>query len=146
MKILFVCLGNICRSPMAEAVFSHLIHQQGLDSAFTVDSAGTGAWHAGESADPRTLAVLRDQGIAYDGRARQLRSQDFQEFDLILAMDRQNLQDILAWPGADKSKVALFGSKDVADPYYGGPDGFEKMFEIIESRCLTLIDEYAKKP
>lgn len=139
MKILFVCLGNICRSPMAEAVMQHHINARGLD--IQVDSAGTGGWHAGESADPRTIAALRPHGISCPSRARQLTSQDFQDFDLILAMDTQNLRDILAWRGAVPSKVRLFADIDVADPYYGGKDGFQHMFQIIENRTIELLDD-----
>ncbi|MCB9670567.1 MAG: low molecular weight phosphotyrosine protein phosphatase [Alphaproteobacteria bacterium] len=134
-SVLFVCLGNICRSPMADAIAAHMARQRGLD--LRVDSAGTGAWHAGEAADRRTLAVLRAHGIPYDGRARQVRVSDFAEFDLILAMDRSNLRDLLAiCPPANRDRVHLVleplgEGLEVGDPYYGGPDGFEVVYRQL---------------
>jgi protein-tyrosine phosphatase len=141
MRILFVCLGNICRSPMAEAVMRHHIRARGLEEKVTVDSAGTGDWHAGECADPRTISTLRRHGIACEGAARQLRTNDFQDFDLILAMDSSNLRDIRNWLGADPAKVRLFVPQGVGDPYYGGPEGFEHMFHLIDDECRRILDE-----
>jgi len=141
MKILFVCLGNICRSPMAEAVLRHMIRQRGLEDQIQVDSAGTGAWHAGEMADPRTLRTLKSKGVDHHGRARQLRSADFKDFDLIVAMDGQNLRDINAWAGADPSRVRMFSPGGIGDPYYGGPEGFETMYHDIVKGCEAILAE-----
>lgn len=124
---------------MAEAVLRHMAEAQGLGDRIVADSAGTGDWHAGEAADPRTMATLRSRGIACPGRARQLRTTDFEDFDLILAMDGQNLRDILAWRGARPEKVRLFGDRDLPDPYYGGPEGFDRMYDQIEAGCREIL-------
>lgn len=139
MKILFVCLGNICRSPMAEAILLHRLKASGLGDRITVDSAGTSAYHVGEPAHPDTVAVLKRHGIASIGRARQVRSLDFLEFDRIFAMDRMNMRDLLEMKGSDPSRVSLFLGEDVPDPYYGGPGGFEQVFEMLEKGCLDLL-------
>ena len=129
-SILFVCLGNICRSPMADAIARHATQGMG----FTIDSAGTGAWHAGEAADPRTLEVLERHGIAYDGRARQVVPEDFERFDLILAMDRENVVNLLRQcPPGHRKKLHLVleplgDGLEVGDPYYGGPEGFDRAY------------------
>lgn len=141
MKILFVCLGNICRSPMAEAVLRHLAAERGIADRIHVDSAGTGAWHAGETADPRTIATLQRQGIVCPGQARQLTTQDFTDFDLIVAMDDQNLRDITRWPGARKEKVRIFTEGGIGDPYYGGPRGFDSMYYQIDEGCRAILAE-----
>lgn len=141
MKILFVCLGNICRSPMAEAIFLHLINERSLHDQVVVDSAGTGGWHAGESADPRTIATLAAHGIACSSVARQLTTGNFREFDRLLAMDSSNLREMRAWPGAIPDKVSLFLPYDVPDPYYGGSDGFNRMFDMLMQGCIDLLDE-----
>jgi protein-tyrosine phosphatase len=131
-SVLFVCLGNICRSPMADAIARHRYPQ------VTVDSAGTGAYHVGETADPRTLEVLRRHGIPYDGRARQVRASDFEDFDLILAMDASNRKNLLRIaPTAHAHKVRMVlepleVGREVSDPYYGGPKGFDIAFEELD--------------
>lgn len=127
-SMLFVCLGNICRSPMAEGLARKLVRERGL--SVRVDSAGTAAYHVGELADPRTRAVLAAHDASFDGRARQVADADFTSFDLILAMDHKNHADLLTrCPAPHRHKVRLVleptGGGDVADPYYGGPDGFE---------------------
>lgn len=130
--VLYVCLGNICRSPMAEAIAAHRF------PAWTVDSCGTAAYHTGASADPRTLEVLRAHGVPYDGRARQVTAADFERFDLVLAMDRNNLEELRQrCPPALRSKLHLvlepLGSdREVEDPYYGGPDGFERVYRELD--------------
>lgn len=144
VRILFVCLGNICRSPMAEAILRHQLDEAGLDH-IEVDSAGTGAWHAGELADPRTRRTLRARGIHYDGRARQLRAEDFEVFDLILTMDSQNLRDTLGWREARAEKVRRFLEHDVPDPYYDEAQGFERVYEMLDTGCRRLIAEIAEK-
>lgn len=140
MRVLMVCLGNICRSPMAEAVLAHLA------PAWQVDSAGTGGWHAGEQPDRRTLAELRRHGIATPHRARQVRAADFRDFDLILAMDAQNLADLRALAPPDATAaVRLLGDYDpqgggaVPDPYYDGPEAFAAIFVQIERCCRALV-------
>jgi protein-tyrosine phosphatase len=148
VKILFVCLGNICRSPTAEAVMRVLARDAGKD--VELDSAGTGSWHVGEAADPRTRKVAARRGYPIDHRARQLSSDDFGRFDLILAMDRQNLADIeqLARDVEHVPRIALFRSYDptadsgaeVPDPYSGGAVGFERVVDICERACRGLLE------
>lgn len=146
MRILFVCLGNICRSPSAEAVMRGLIESEGIEG-LEVDSAGTGDWHVGNPADPRAIAAATERGVAIGGKARQVRSSDFDEFDLILAMDRSNHANLLAMEGADPEKIRLFremageGELDVPDPYYGGDDGFGEVLDILESGCAVVLEE-----
>ena len=133
-SVLFVCLGNICRSPMADAIARHRF------PSVRSDSAGTGAYHVGETADPRTLDVLERHGIPYDGCARQVRVADFEDFDLILAMDRSNLSNLRRIaPERHVGKLHLVleplgADREVGDPYYGGPSGFDIAFrELSES-------------
>lgn len=123
---------------MAEAILRHRLEEHGIDHV-EVDSAGTGAWHAGESADPRTLRTLRSRGIEHHGRARQLTTRDFSDFDLILTMDSQNLRDTLNWRGADPARVRRFLDRDVPDPYYDHDHGFERVFEMLDEGCRRLI-------
>jgi len=153
MRILMVCLGNICRSPLAEGILKHKVRQHGL--AWTVDSAGTGAWHVGELPDARSIAVARHFGIDItDQRARQFRPEDFEQFDHIFVMDVQNLRDVLrlAPRQEHRQKVRLLldvlhpnEGREVPDPYYGGADGFESVFRLIEAACDGLIVEYRRK-
>jgi protein-tyrosine phosphatase len=146
VRILFVCLGNICRSPSAEAVMNGLIAREGIEG-IEIDSAGTGDWHVGNPADPRAIAAATDRGVEVSGRARQVRPSDFEDFDLILAMDRANHADLLAMEGADPAKVRLFremagqGELDVPDPYYGGEDGFGEVLDILERGCEVVLAE-----
>ncbi|RMG07708.1 MAG: low molecular weight phosphotyrosine protein phosphatase [Planctomycetota bacterium] len=146
--LLFVCLGNICRSPLAEGVFAHLASEAGRGAAYRVDSAGTGAYHAGEPPDPRSADVARRHGVRLRGRARKVRRQDFEDFDLIIAMDGQNHRDLLrACPAPLQGKVRLLrewdpeGPGDVPDPYYGGPGGFETVYGIVRRCCEALLAE-----
>jgi protein-tyrosine phosphatase len=152
VRILFVCLGNICRSPTAEGVMAALCDQAGLDAEIELDSAGTGAWHVGSPPDARASAAARDRGIALGGAARQVVSEDFEAFDLILAMDRSNLSDLqrIAPPGA-RRKVRLLREfdpasagledLDVPDPYYGSGNGFEQVLDLVQSACEGLLRE-----
>ena len=148
MKICFVCLGNICRSPTAEAVMRALAERAG--KTVELDSAGTGGWHVGELADPRTRAAAARRGYAIEHRARQFSADDFARFDLVLAMDQQNLRDLraLARGTPALSRITLFreydstapDGADVPDPYAGGADGFEHVLDICERACRGLLE------
>jgi protein-tyrosine phosphatase len=140
--ILFVCTGNICRSPTAEAVLRSLSREAGLE--LRIESAGLGDWHVGRPPDERTQHHARGRG--YDlstQRARQVRAHDFEEFDLILAMDRGNLQALRRMaPAPQRVKIRLFVQDcDVPDPYYGGAEGFERVLDMVEERCRALLQE-----
>lgn len=149
MRLLFVCLGNICRSPTAEAVMRGLVAEAGLDGEIAVDSAGTGDWHVGEPPDSRSVQAARMRGVELNGRARQVALGDFYEYDLLIAMDRSNRADLLRLAPDEeaRTKVRLlreFGDgleHDVPDPYYGGADGFAEVVEIVERCCRALLDE-----
>lgn len=138
-KVLFVCLGNICRSPLAEGILKKKLEDTGLDSSFEVDSCGTGDWHIGETPDHRTQANARQNGIILESRARQLKSEDLDYFDHILVMDRSNLNNTIKLdPGDNLGKVELLRNydpqgqgRDVPDPYFGGPEGFQNVFDIL---------------
>ncbi|RMF50729.1 MAG: low molecular weight phosphotyrosine protein phosphatase [Anaerolineae bacterium] len=148
-RILFVCLGNIVRSPLAENMFRHLAQQAGVQEHYEVDSAGTGSWHVGEPPDPRMVRVAARHGLRYDGRARQFTRQDFERFDLIIAMDGDNRAHLLskARTAEQADKVHLLREFDphgganapVPDPYYGGQDGFEEVYRIVERSCQGLL-------
>ena len=146
MRVLFVCMGNICRSPTAEGVMRHLIAQRELDGEIEVASAGTGGWHAGAPPDARATATARARGIALAGEARQVTRADFEDYDLLLAMDRENLGDLLAIaPPGTKHKVRMFlpDGCDVPDPYYGGSGGFEHVLDLVQDACERLLDDLA---
>ena len=147
-RVLFVCLGNICRSPTAHGVFSHQVSSAGLADRVLVDSAGTGAWHVGEPPDSRATAAARGRGYDLTPlRARQVRSGDFEEFDYILAMDRSNLSHLEAMrPGGYAGHLGLFLDfhpsppfREVPDPYYGGEKGFEDVLDLIEAAGQGLL-------
>lgn len=147
IKVLFVCAGNICRSPMVEAVFRDLVAKEGLDDQFYIDSAGTGSWHVGEQAHANTRAILKAANIAYDGRARQVSRQDLDNFDYVLAMDNENLSNlrqITAMPYAEISMFladALFDGSvsevEVPDPYYNGR--YEIVFQLANAGSIALL-------
>jgi protein-tyrosine phosphatase len=153
MRILFVCMGNICRSPTAEGVMRSLLAREGLDGRIELDSAGTGGWHAGAPPDERATEAARKRQIALEGEARQVSPADFDRFDLVLAMDRENLRDLraLAPDGEARAKVRLLrefdpqavaaGDLDVPDPYYGAARGFEQVLDLVEAACRGLLDD-----
>ncbi len=147
-RILFLCLGNICRSPMAEGVFRHLVESKGIAESFYVDSAGMGAWHTGDPPDERGQQTLRKRGIDISGqRARQVQAADFEDFDLLVGMDRSNRETLLGLaPEHHAHKVRLLlefapgtGVEEVPDPYYGGASGFDKVYELIDAGTKGLL-------
>jgi protein-tyrosine phosphatase len=149
-KVLFVCLGNICRSPIAEGVFQHMVNEKNIE--MVVDSAGTASYHLGELPDKRARQVCEERGIKLTHRARAFSKTDFDEFDYILAMDNQNLTNILKLkPAQSKATVQLMRDFDpkhrgaeVPDPYYGEMDGFVEVFEMLEQCCEVLLEEVIK--
>ncbi len=153
LAILFVCLGNICRSPSAEGVMRELVRRAQMEDLLVLDSAGTGAWHVGNPPDARASAAARARGIALEGSARKVELSDFDDFDLILAMDCANLADLrgLAPDEDARAKVRLLrefdpeskgsGDLDVPDPYYGGPNGFEEVLDLVQAACVGLLGE-----
>ncbi|WP_417671315.1 low molecular weight protein-tyrosine-phosphatase [Roseibium sp.] len=147
-SILFVCLGNICRSPLAEGVFHHVLSEAGNDLQMHLDSAGTGAWHAGNPPDPRSIEVAAKYGIDISAqRARQVVTEDFDRFDLILAMDKSNLRNLRSLqPKTSRAMVRLFlasPATDVPDPYYGHDDGFETVYQMLHAGSRALLSELA---
>jgi protein-tyrosine phosphatase len=159
MRICFVCLGNICRSPTAEGIMLHLLAQRGIEG-YAIDSAGTAAYHVGEQADPRTRATARARGVHLPSVARQFEHVDFERFDYVVAMDQSNATNLrkLARDQASRDKVVLLrefcalsreaGELDVPDPYYGGAQGFDEVFDICQRACEGLLEHIAreKKP
>ena len=148
-SVLFVCLGNICRSPLAEGVFRHLADEAGLSERFDIDSAGTGSWHVGERPDARAAMVAQQHGVDLECRARQLTEDDLRRFDYVIAMDRENLQNIRRMADAigSEAEVALLrefdpegGGDEVPDPYYGGASGFETVYEMVQRSCANLLE------
>lgn len=156
--VLFVCMGNICRSPAGEGVFRHIAEQRGLSDAVKIDSAGTIGYHTGNPADARMRAAAKRRGYDLTSRARQVTRQDLRTFDLIIAMDRANYDDLIELSGAgvDTSHIRMLGeflpecvgqsvgpddAADVPDPYYGGADGFEEVLDMVESACPAILEE-----
>lgn len=151
-SVLFVCLGNICRSPAAEGIFRSCLAERGLDAVVEVDSAGTIDHHAGERADPRMRDAASARGYELGSRARRVRLEDFERFDLIVAMDRSNRDDLERL--AERANGDAFGKlrllseflpagspTDVPDPYWGGPRGFDDVLDLLEEACPVLLDE-----
>lgn len=141
-RLLFVCSGNICRSPTAEAVMRRLVDSAGLSGEIEVDGAGTGDWHVGEAPDARASAAAARRGVELTGYARQIEPNDFEHFDLVLAVDDENLARLrrMAPPGAEH-RVRKLAAEDVPDPYYGGPDGFDRVLDMVQAACEQLLDE-----
>ncbi|KAK4358604.1 hypothetical protein RND71_020833 [Anisodus tanguticus] len=144
-SVLFVCLGNICRSPAAEGVFTDLVKKKGLDSKFKIDSAGTIGYHEGNDADPRMRAAAKRRGIAITSISRPIRPCDFKDFDLILAMDEQNKggflhSPLILWVRLMCSYCKKHEETEVPDPYYGGSQGFGKVLDLLEDACDSLFE------
>lgn len=150
-SVVFVCLGNICRSPLAEGIFASMAEASGLGERFRVDSAGTAGYHVGEKADHRSVAVAAAHGVRLTGRARQVSRRDVTEPGVVVAMDRSNRRSLERLKGRrGDAEVVLMrdydpqaDSPDVPDPYYGGPEGFEEVYRILERSCRRLLDELA---
>ena len=152
LRICFVCLGNICRSPTAEAVMRRRVEDAGVDHRVHVESAGTGSWHVGDPPDGRASAEGHARGIPLRGAARQFQREDFERFDVVVAMDRQNEADLsrLARGGPHVGKIHLLrsfdgaaaeaGHLDVPDPYYGGDAGFAQVFDLVDDACQGLLE------
>lgn len=147
IKVLFVCLGNICRSPTAHGVFQKMINDRQLSHLFNIDSAGTAAWHIGKTPDPRTQATALSRDYDLSGlHARKVAMEDFEKFDYIFAMDHENLHNLQSiCPSRLQSKLSLFLSfsdlneEEVPDPYYGGSGGFEHVLDLVESASLGFL-------
>ena len=148
MRVMFVCLGNICRSPAAQAVFDSRLAARGLAGDIASESSGTCSYHVGQQSDTRMRETAKRYGIRIDHRSRQFTSSDFSRYDLILAMDRENHTDLLRMAGSDgdRRKVRMFrsfdpeGPGDVPDPYYGGPEGFDQVLLMLLRTCDIIID------
>jgi protein-tyrosine phosphatase len=154
MRVLFVCMGNICRSPTAAGVLEGMLLEQGLQWEVDVDSAGTGDWHVGQPPDRRAVAAAGARGLALSHLARQVKVEDLDNFDLVLAADRGNQHELLALAGEDPSRLAKIrllrefdpaalasGDLEVPDPYYGDRHGFERVLDICEAACRGLLEQ-----
>ena len=156
VRILFVCMGNICRSPTAEGVMRHLLEREGLAGEIEIDSAGTGGWHAGAPPDARATAAAHRRGIVLDGAARQITEEDFRTFDLLLCADAENVAALrsIAPPGTE-DRIRLLRSYDpaaagdedldVPDPYYGGEHGFEGVLDQVQAACEGVLDQVKRR-
>jgi protein-tyrosine phosphatase len=151
-KLLFVCLGNICRSPSAENIMNHLIQQRGLQEQIICDSAGTSSYHIGSAPDRRMSAAAAQQGVKLVGQARQFQPLDFEQFDLILAMDKANYEDIVRLDPARRDQVKLIcdfcrthRDREVPDPYYGGDAGFTYVIDLLFDACEGLLGDIVKR-
>lgn len=163
VTVLFVCLGNICRSPTADGILRHQLKEAGLSQHIEVDSAGTGDWHIGKAPDPRTVAAARQRGYDLSTlRARQVQAEDFHRFDHVLAMDRSNLEHLQAMQPADsRAELRLLldfhprrerpdallsrCAGEVPDPYYGEAEGFEEVLDLVEQACAGLLQHIRQR-
>ena len=152
ITVLFVCLGNICRSPAAEAIFKSLINEKGISNKFVVDSAGTGSWHVGKKADSRMRFAAQQRNINIISNARQIREDDFFKFKYILVMDNSNFNNVLDFKnrvkGSDFAKIlkiqdfsSIFAEKEVPDPYFGGDAGFDHVLDILEDSVSCFLED-----
>ena len=152
IRVLFVCLGNICRSPAAEGVFKHLLNESNLDSEIEVDSAGTSSYHIGEPADARMRTSASARGVELTSRSRMVSARDFERFDLLIAMDRSNYRELQRLAGAAEGKLRLMSEflaeadrsrfpEEVPDPYYGEDDGFEFVLNMLQAASPGLLEE-----
>lgn len=153
-SVLFVCLGNICRSPAAEAIFLAELKRQGLSEVYQVDSAGIGGWHQGELPDPRMRTHAQRRGYRLESRARQIKLEDFDRFDWIVAMDHSNVDELkrLALTQEQTEKIirmtdfcTFFDLDHVPDPYYGGAEGFEQVLDLLQDACVGLVAHLEKR-
>ena len=153
-SVLFVCLGNICRSPAAEAIFQNLINDKGIGNQFIVDSAGTGNWHVGKKADSRMRFAAKQRNINITSKARQIREDDFRKFKYILVMDNSNFSNVIELKnrvkGSDFAKIlkiqdfsSIFNEKEVPDPYFGGDAGFDHVLDILEDSVSSFLEHIA---
>jgi protein-tyrosine phosphatase len=149
IRVLFVCLGNICRSPLAESVFRHLVRERGVESEFEIDSAGTSGYHAGDRPDTRSVATARARGVRVEGQSRQIARGDLERFDYVIVMDAENLASVERMRArvGGAARVHLLREWDpdgqggnVPDPYYGGARGFEEVHDIVERSCQNLLE------
>ena len=147
-SVLFVCLGNICRSPTGEGVMQHLVEERGLSEKIEIHSAGTIGYHEGRPADERMQAAAKKRGFELNSLSRKIEAIDLERFDLVIAMDQENLRDIQALHANPTATIKLLSEflsedfpTDVPDPYYGGPQGFEEVLDMIESACPKILDE-----
>ena len=154
VRVCFVCLGNICRSPSAEGVMRSLLEEKHPTATVDVQSAGTSAWHVGERPDPRSRAAASTRGIVVDGKAQHFEAKDFERFDYVLALDASNQADVLALATSEeeKEKVHLLldfdpahQGQDVPDPYYGGVNGFEHVLDLCEAACAGLLEHMSDR-
>jgi len=151
VKVLFVCLGNICRSPLAEGIFKYKVNEAGLDDVIIAESGGTSGWHIGERPDPRSVEVAKQNGIYLDSRGRKAVNEDFEIFDYIIAMDKNNFLDLKRLSGSSMDGAAklmlmrdfddIGNGQDVPDPYYGGDDGFTYVFNLLDRSCQNLLEQ-----
>lgn len=144
--VLFVCMGNICRSPAAQGVFQYLVSQAGREEEFVIDSAGTIGYHSGSRADARMRAASEKRGYLLESRARRIDRSDFDEFDWIVVMDNENYRDVMSLDSGSRARVVrmceycrVHDVDEVPDPYYGGADGFEHVLDILEDACANFL-------
>ncbi len=154
VNVLFVCLGNICRSPLAEGIFKKLVKNAGLDALIFSDSAGTSRWHIDEPPDRRTIRIAEKNGIDLDHLGKQVLTEDLEKFDYILAMDNENYEEIIRFKDSEvfqKAKIMLMrdfdnqqSGADIPDPYYGGPDGFQMVYDLLEESLANFLESLVK--